>query len=626
MKKVIFFFLVIIALGLQAHAAFDLQAWMEKVYLNHQSKTLVKNMVKWSDKGLDIHNTSVDLARENAIVSLQGSINYIINNFKNNTNCSLWYNDVASLLVKDKTFKRFLSWMKDRDSDFLYKIDNSNFVTSCIRYLNCVNAVKKTNSTLNTNEYEVCTNGIATQFEQYFVTQYGRNQLEQYSYGDEIFTNGTLEDSSFDLKYDIEQINKILYANPQRIPTHYLRWPPNYLSKATKPQIFKATEHLEETKTSMETWKHGNMEALLLPVKLYAWNISLPNVEDAIQQIESSQQQESNIVANLQCFDPAPIIKSDDAKIFKKEIEKIKKWNLSLEEDKLIDDVIGVVSQPFTDTPAQPSPWSTLPKELLEPDLNNNEPQNTDTVEDRWWTEPPTQWSSSNINNQNCPSTQQNSNLSNGSWSEITDVASDRLSVWQCLGQCQACEDGPAKRACYRKCLCTSFTNENQFGSGLAQGLLGTDIGMKLCLVPGSTPDIITPGTQVVSIQEIINQISVVMAKLRASWEYIPNSKSTEFFSPTTKIGKLSNLLNFNINVSSRSKYRIPDPQVENDNQKNYFATQTPDIAQLQISSMLRQNQSYIDFIDIHQDFWNSMKTILIDREQAAKTFYQNVK
>jgi hypothetical protein len=110
---------------------------------------------------------------------------------------------------------------------------------------------------------------------------------------------------------------------------------------------------------------------------------------------------------------------------------------------------------------------------------------------------------------------------------------------------------------------------------------------MKLCLVPSITPDIITPGTQILSIQEIINQISATIGKLKESGQYIPSSKPSEFFSPTTKIGKLGNLLNFTLNITSRSKYRKPDKNVEQEKTVNYFNTQSPNIAQLQIKHLV---------------------------------------
>lgn len=592
-------------LGMQYTHGFQLQDWMEKVYLNHQSKKMLKEMVKGSDKGWNMHDSSIRLARHNAIVSINSSIELIISEFKTSVwqSCALTYDDAATLLVKDRQFKRFLNWIKDTESDFSYKIDDSNFVPACIRYLNCINKTKKESNILSTSEYEQCTKTISDKFNRYFTSQYGKNQIGSYSYGDEIFVNGTLEDSSFDLMYDIEQINKILYANPKRIPKYYLRGPPDYLSKTntiTQPSWVTAPSYT------------------LVPSKLFAWNTSVPTIQDAIKQIENSQWPDSNIVSNLQCFDPAPIIASDDAKLFKKEVEKIKKAKLTLEEDKILDEVIGVVSQPFWDEAPTPTPGADLPAEILEP-----------VMDDGWDTTPPNGPGSQNppnnsSSNPNTPpnNTSQNNCPTNVSQvSEQFDLEWDKPQIKQCLQSCNQCVEGIAKKACYSQCLCTSFASDAEFADWLG----GTTIGLRLCNVPSTTPDIITPGTQVVSIQEIISSISALMGKLKESWQYIPSGKPTEFFSPTIKVKKLVNAFNFTINTISKSKYRIRDKQVEAEAQVNYFETQVPDISQLHIQAMMKQNEGYNDFILIQKNFREQFNTVLQDRDQAAKQFYQQV-
>ncbi len=589
--------------GIPHTQAFQLQDWMEKTYLDHQSKKLLKDMVKWSDKGWNIHISSVRLARQNAVVWIKSSIDLIINEFRTSVwqNCALTYDDAATLLVKNKQFKRFLNRIKDTEPDFKYKLDDSTFTVSCIRYLNCANNYQKEWNILSSDEYNQCVGGISDKFNKYFSSQYGKNQLGSYSYGDEVFVNGTLQDSSFDLMYDIEQINKILYADPKRIPNYYLWGPPDYLSKTS-------------------WWDKDNAQAMkftarLVPSKLFAWNIAVPNIEDAIAQIQVSQD-DSNIVSNLQCFEPTAIIQSDDAKIFKQEVQRLKKAALDLEESKLIEMVIGTVSQPFLDEPPQPIPGAQLPPELLNPSLNEEGDWNS--ADDRWDGEPPSPgqgepWDTNNEQN-NCPT-------KTSDVTEQFDLQGDKPNIKACLQSCNQCAQGIQRTACYSQCLCTTFTNSAEFATWLG----GTTIGMRLCVVPSRTPDIITPWTQVVSIQEIINAISALVSKLKESGQYIPSSKPSEFFSPTVKVKKLVDAFNFTVNTITKSKYRSPDKKVNASDQVHYFDTQVPDISQLHIESMMKQNEWYADFIQIQKDFWEQMGSILKDRDQTAQKFYQQV-
>lgn len=601
-SKVIILFLIIFIffLSLWVTQANGLQARMEKVYLQHQSKSLLKDQVKSSDKGVDLHTASVELARQQATVSIHQSVEQIINDFRfSQPNCALTYDDAAVLLAKNKGFKRFLSRIHDFNSDFTYKLDDSNFTLACIRYLNCSNIVPKQGNSLSVDEYQQCVGDIADKFTRTMSAYMDYNLLETYSYGDEIFDNGTLEDSSFDIMYDIEQINKILLANPKRIPNYYLRWPPNYLSRN-----------------------------LLAPSRLYAWNSVLPNIEDAIQQIQKSNtNSESSIVSNLQCFDPQPIINSDEAKEFKKEVAKLQKTILSLEEERLLDDVIGTISQPYEITPPKPTP-STLPREIfevLQDGWNWNDNQNTDEEINvrgggdpndpseswpswTWWGWTP--WTTGGAWVQ-CPT--QTSDLA-GQF----DLQSDKPKIKECLQSCNSCDAGVfAKKVCYAQCLCSKFSNDKE----LLWGLGGTSFWLKLCLVASTTPDIITPGTQIVSIQEIMNQIAASVGKLKESGQYIPSSKVSESFTPTVKIGKLSNLLNFSINVTSRSKYRKPDKQTQTEQTENYFDTQLPNVAQLQIKGIVWQQSRYADFLQTHLDFWTQMNSILGERNSAMEQF-----
>ncbi len=585
MKTKLLALLLIISLSLCtvqfSYAAKWLQARMEKVYLQQQTKWLLKKQVKASDKDSDLHMTSVEIARQHALTAVHGSIEQIINSFRfSSPNCALSYDDASVLLVQNKHFKRYLNWIKDLDSDFKSTIDTSTFTKACIRFLVCKNGWKEWNS-LSADEYDQCTNGIATQFTNTMNDQLRNNTLSNFSYGDEVFDNGSLEDSSFDINYDIEQIHKVLFANPKRIRSFYLRWPPNYLSNN-----------------------------ILQPTKLFASNtVSLPNIEDAIKQIKAqdsvAEQAESNITSNLQCFDPLPIVKSDPAKEFKEQIKKLNNDTLDFQEEELIDDVIGTISQPYINEPPIPT-ITELPPEITDSltDLQ---------AEDRWW-DPTPDGNSTQNNNNNCP-------VNNTNIGEQFDLGSKKVNIIACLKKCTSCEDWFFKKACFAGCLCSKHVNDVTDSS-----MFGLTIGTRLCLVPSTTPDIITPWTQIVSIQEIINQLWATIGKLKESGQYIPSSKPSEFFSPTTKIGNFGNLLNFKINVRSASKYTKPNNQNKVTETTSYYNNEIADLSQVQIESIISQQDSYSKLLTTHIEFRDKMNTILSSFKSAMESFKETQK
>lgn len=612
-----------------SYANKSLQSRMEKEYLQFQAKTLLKQQVKSSDKGSDLHMSSLAIARKKALVSVHQSIEKIIADFRFVTpSCALSYDDASVLLVQNKQFKRFLDRMKDIDSTFTYSLDASSFTNACIKYINCTKPGSKERNTLSTDDYVSCTQDIANKFTQYLGLNAANNELSNYSYGDEIFDNGTLEDSSFDIAYDIEQIHKILFANPKRVRSFYLRWPPSYLSKHDN------NNQNSSAYTSIQNYNYR----LLSPSKLYAGNrVQATNIEEAIQDIKNAQEEEwSSITSNLQCFNPSPILQSDKAKEFKQEIKKLNKDTLTLQEEELIDNVIGTISQPYTEEIPPTPKISELPPEILNPLIENSTPDEIggegwilDTNGDNWWIIWD-RWGSGGILNPN------GSGWKNSSWNTNTKTnptnscpfnetnineqfdLSDgkKLNIVSCLKKCSTCDEWFFKKTCYASCLCSKHVNNVTDSS-----MFGLTIGTKLCLVASTTPDMITPGTQIVSIQEIINQLGATIGKLKESGQYIPSSKPSEFFSPTLKIGKLSNLLNFNLSIRSAKKYNKPNAENKKTNVTEYYTTQIPNEAQLQINTIISQQDSYSTLITTHIEFRDKMNNILWWFQSAMKSF-----
>jgi len=71
-----------LVLCMPLHTSADFQAWMEKTYLQHQSKSLLKAQIKASDDKADLHLSSVKLTRQYTLVSLHESIRQIIDQFR----------------------------------------------------------------------------------------------------------------------------------------------------------------------------------------------------------------------------------------------------------------------------------------------------------------------------------------------------------------------------------------------------------------------------------------------------------------------------------------------------------------------------------------------------------------
>ena len=66
--------------------------------------------------------------------------------------------------------------------------------------------------------YNSLNNEINKLYYELYITEYRQQTLNQENFGSDFFWNGSLDDSDFDILYDINQVGKILFENIQESP------------------------------------------------------------------------------------------------------------------------------------------------------------------------------------------------------------------------------------------------------------------------------------------------------------------------------------------------------------------------------------------------------------------------
>lgn len=583
-----------------ATTKFQLQDWMEEKYLKHQSKQVLKDMVKDIDDNTNLHNNSLDAVRLNKIATIHDTINFIIDDVAAKySNCVLNYDDVTTLLVSTSWFQYYLKWIAEYDDRFVYSIDQSKYSESCKKYLACFADGKIWDFVITNDQRNQCQNDMQKTFETAYAFYKPNNTIWDYSFWDEVFLNGSLEDGPFDIYYDIEQIHKILYANPTRIPNYYL-WRPLWY------------EDNQPSSNLDYILADNGLPLWLIPVDIYAQTdpIQNMNIQDAINQIRWTEQS-PQIVSNLQCLtwtntaNQIPI--SDQVK---DEIEKVKWDILTFQEEVVVDNFVNDVL-PSVD----PTVWVVY-QELI---VLGGEDTDSDAN-----TNPDDPDNSSNWPNGSNPSNNNNSNPSNSCPTNTMDIQqqfginSDNPNIISCIQNCQnSCgwtktSLNDDRVACYQSCLCGSKQWDRWPMSG---ALWGIDFGVRFCLVPSTTTDIITPGRQVLSIQELIDGINNITTKLKESWQVIPSSKKKEFFSPTVKVKKLVDVFNFSINTITKQDYKKPvSDQAQKIVQQDIFTSDVLDVTEQQIRWIYDKQTFIVDFLQIQDTFWTQVSEVINDR------------
>ena len=550
-------------------------------------------MINSIDNNTNLHQTALEVARLNKLSSLHDGINFVIDDLtaKFWANCVLTYDDVTVLLLSTSNFKNYLKWIAEFDDRFKYKFDDSGFGDSCKKYLVCTKPNFTTTSRMTDDDINSCKSEIWALFETAFNYYNSRNKIGDYSFGDEVFLNGSLEDGPFDIYYDIEQIHKVLYANPTRIPNYYLRRPLSYED--------------DKINNALDTKLVDNKLPLwLIPVNIYAQSdpIQDMSIQDAINQIKWTEQS-TQIVSNLQCLtwvttaNQIPI--SDEVK---GEIEKIRWDILTFQEEVVVDNFIDDVL-PSID----PTVWVKY-KESLVFDSENIWSLSDNNWNIGNWDEPTL---SANPHTNTCPTNTIDIQKEFG-------INTNNPKVVACIKNCQDNCGGTKttltddRKSCYQSCLCWVKQWDRW---PLSWTLWGIDFWVKFCLVPSTTTDVITPGRQILSIQELVDSINNITSKLKESWQVIPSSKKKEFFSPTVKVKNLVDLFNFTVNTVTRQEYKKPiSDKAKETVQKNIFNSEDLDITEQQIRWIYDKQNFISDFINIQDTFWTQVSEVINDR------------
>lgn len=549
-------------------------------------------MVNNISDNTDLHHNALQASRLNKLSALHDSINFIINDIaaKYGKDCVLTYDDTISLLLRTENFKNYLEWIREFDKSFRYQVDDSGFALACRKYLVCFESGFNNMTNISQENMDRCISDTEKMFVGAYAYYQSKNLIWDYSFGDEVFMNGSVQDSPFDIYYDIEQIHKILYANPTRIPNYYL-W---------RPLSYEDNQGM----TSKDTFlADGNAPIGLIPVDIYASSdpIGMMDIKDAINQIRSTEWS-SEVVSNLQCLtgvntaNQIPI-----ADQVKKEIEKIK-WDIvSFQEEQVIDNFVTEIL-PSID----PTIWIMYDKPLVIGDkpgdnIVDNEESNTDPNPDN--VDP--------LEPNTCP-------INTYDLQRQFNINSDNPNIVWCI---KACQDGCGDKktaltknrlACYQSCLCSRYAKDIEFMDGR---LGSTEFGIRFCTVPSSTTDIITPGRQVLSIQEVIDGINNITAKLKESWQVIPSSKKKEFFSPTVNVKNLVNVFNFTVNIVKKQDYRKPlIDDAKKQVQQDIFNRENLDVTKQQIRGVNDKQTFISDFLILQDTFWTQVSEVIDDR------------
>ncbi len=362
---------------------------------------------------------------------------------------------------------------------------------------------------------------------------YALSTLNQDNFWSDLFWNGTLDDSAFDLLYDINQIGKILFEDMQESPEILLYRLPE--SQQSSAQNGSNTSSLSD-QSSYQVWGWSNSSSVS-STSSSASNVSTRSssvsslsstassdsftedkeVQNLISSTKSSSTTSSSSVGSAlliwnQCLswddETAPVYEEDEVQLMSPE-EYISGIVYFMDHANLNDVVNDTLLNDFYKTNTT---------------TNTNDPASIETVTNTY---------SEQAFGEAAPGTCEY---------ECKNLPFDeqKQCEYDCAGSCiKKCDDVPwiqEKALCISDCTCFLIAGPN----GAWWQKMEDMYRIKFCKVPVQTK-IVSPGKKVFSIQAIFQEISDVLQWLRDSGQMVKFSKTKEFLDGTIKINLADN-------------------------------------------------------------------------------------
>lgn len=496
----------------------------------------IDSIFQWKATVSNLYSKALKIAKDKEVSSTTVSFGQLKNYFS------------TCIAVKDSDFTNILYYIKPAFRNTFLQIlpSGTKFPTtaqidaSYNKFFTCRKILTPT-----ANDVASLNNEILTLYDDIYDNAYTISTLNKFNFGSDLFWNGTLDDSEFDLLYDINQVGKILFDSFTDTPEFLFYRLPKVKTPAT--QNGSALSSL---------WDQSSYQ-------LGAWGWYAPTSWAPLDTVSSNGWLPSSSVASLSLdtitTDSSNTISALDDKEVKNLIEKtnpnissipagaaLSFWNQCLVSD--------------TPTPAvEEKPTLMTPEEYLSGIDNFIQNANIDEV----------------INNNLLSEFKKNNPLPLGwstsdSWyaDAIANTYAEKAFGWapgSCEYNCTSlpldkqaqCELSCAK-SCIQKCDGLWLQDKLLCASDCTCFLIAWPNGkwwekmedmfrIKFCKVPVQTP-VVQPWKKVFSIQGIFQEISDVLQWLRDSGQMVKYSKRKEFLDGNIKI-KLADNFAFKLQV-----------------------------------------------------------------------------
>lgn len=562
-----------------------LSNWVDKV-----EKNIEINGAKWKAVMKDLYNESLEKAQLLEVNPILESVKKTTRALNDNYLCNLKDDDLINILYREnKDFKKNIKNL----SLWVSSSEKADMINSCSKLMWCVLSSDDSKKIKESLSY--CSLIVNDYYLEQYKNSYNLSSLSKWNEWYEAYWNNSLEDSNYDILYDIYILSKILFDSPEE-PTEVLFYDlPDisaaYESPAVEVDVEKDLYNPYYVAT-VRTWDSAWSET--------SWSMSW--ISNPSWHIEISW----DIGQDIQEF----------VEVVTYEVEW-KEWSEFLWND-CVDgfEIEWIEWYSYTGAITWYVSWETLTApeyvDLLRDRIgslscNNNwrcEIRESSTCSDCLplpWEEPNPEGSG------------------NGSEGEQEESWTDKAK--KCFKSCDniPCTATSCDRlACYAKCVCYSY--DSDLYNPLENVWLSSAFKLEICAVPVLDSKVATT-KKVSNLEMVINELYNVIWNLRNSGELQTNKKTREFMDAWFQNNDFSKQLSFMVDAYTRLVESKWSEKQEIDNQKELNTVMMEAILWFETS----QNPSWWARNKYVVKWWPIQEWTLIDTTKTDIWFYSNV-
>ena len=563
-----------------------LSNWVDKV-----EKNMEINSAKWKAVMKDLYNESLEKAQMLEVNPMLEAVKKTTKTLNDNYLCNLKDDDLINILyIENSEFKKNIKNLSLGVS-YPKRVDMAD---SCAKLMWCVLPSQDSRKIMDSLSY--CSLVVNDYYLEQYNNSYNLSSLSKWNEWYEAYRNNSLEDSSYDILYDIYTLSKIFFDSPEE-PTEVLFYDLPDISAAYESPVVEVDVekdlydpyYVATVRTWDSAWSGTSWSM--------SWNwTSSWNYFGVSWDFGDDFQEFVEIVTyNVEWKEGSEFLWNDCVDWF--EIEWIEWYSYT-----------GAITWYVSwETLAAPEYVNFLRDRIDSLSCNNN-----------WRCEI---WESSS-----CPDcVPWDWENPNPSWTGDNDDAQEAMTRTEKVKQCfSSCDNVPCtasscdRLACYAKCVCISYASD--LYNPLENVWLFSAFKLEICAVPVLDSKVVTT-KKVNNLEMVINELYNVIWNLRNSGELQVNKKTKEFLDAWFQNNDPSKQLSFMIDTYNKTPEWKWSEKQEMDNQKELNTVMMETILWFETS----QNPSGWARNKYVVKWWAIQEWTLIDTTKNNTWWYEEV-